>query len=189
MAFPTPGWGYVARHSLTATLLVKSATFPKCEKCDMILYKVQYKMVMCVTVVGNLWRQIFLCCWIWGNCHQAGKVWPSVRNGYFKTSLKISELWCVMAKLLAHCWKEKYCAVKCTLVPTIGKQLLLQVSREAVNSHSIVVGGLPKLSAKPKSWTYIILGLFFSFTVLFSSPLSHQKQTDINNNYSPSSYI
>lgn len=34
MPFPALGWGYVVRHSLTATLLVKSVTFPKCEKCN-----------------------------------------------------------------------------------------------------------------------------------------------------------
>lgn len=45
----------------TPWLLVKSATFPKCERCDRILYKGKYKMVMCVIVVGNLWGQIFLC--------------------------------------------------------------------------------------------------------------------------------
>lgn len=186
MPFPALGWGYVVRHSLTATLLVKSVTFPKCEKCNRVLYKVKYKMVVCVTVVGNLWGQIFLCRWIWGNCHQAGKVWSSVRNGCFKISLKTSELWCVMAKLLAHCWKEEQYAVKCTRVPTIGKQLLLQVSREAVNSCSTIVGSLPKQPAKLKSWK---LGLFVSFTVLFSSPLPHHKQKNTNNNYNPSSYI
>lgn len=46
MAFPALGWGYVVRHSLAATLLVKSATFPKCKKCDRVLYNVKYRMVM-----------------------------------------------------------------------------------------------------------------------------------------------
>ena len=54
MPFPTFGLGYVVRHSLTATRLVKSVTFHKREKCDRVLYKVKYKMVMCVFVVENL---------------------------------------------------------------------------------------------------------------------------------------
>lgn len=36
MPFPALGWGYVVRHSLTATLLVKSVTFSKCEKCNRV---------------------------------------------------------------------------------------------------------------------------------------------------------
>lgn len=48
------------------------------------------------------------------------------------------------------------------------KQLFLQVSTEAVNSCRTIVGSLPKLAAKP--WTNITVGLFVSFTLLFSSP-------------------
>lgn len=62
------------------------------------------------------------------------------------------------------------------------KQLLLQVSTEAVNSLSTIVGSLPKLAAKPESWTNVTVGLFVSFTVHFSSPSPHHRQTNINNN-------
>lgn len=47
-------FGHVVRHSLSATQLVKSATFHKCEKCSRLLYEVKYKMVMCVLMVENL---------------------------------------------------------------------------------------------------------------------------------------
>lgn len=53
MPFPTLAWGYVVRHSLAAALLIESVSFPKGEKCDGVLYKVKYNMVMCVTLVGN----------------------------------------------------------------------------------------------------------------------------------------
>lgn len=68
------------------------------------------------------------------------------------------------------------------------KQLFLQVSTEAVNSRSTIMGSLPKLAAKPESWTNVTAGLFVSYTVLFSSPLPHHKQTNISNNNTLSKY-
>lgn len=52
MPFLTFDLGYVVR--LTTTHLVKSVTFHKREQYDMVLYKVKYKMVMCVFMVENL---------------------------------------------------------------------------------------------------------------------------------------
>lgn len=47
-------FGYVVRHSLTATQLVKSVTFHKCEKCCRLLYEVKYRMEICALMVENL---------------------------------------------------------------------------------------------------------------------------------------
>lgn len=54
MPFLTFGSGYAVRHSLTAAQLVKPVTFHKGEKCDWVLYKVKYKMVMSVFMGENL---------------------------------------------------------------------------------------------------------------------------------------
>jgi len=53
MPFLIFGSGYMVRHSLTTTLLVKSVAFLKCDKCERVLYKVKYKMVMCVSAQGR----------------------------------------------------------------------------------------------------------------------------------------
>lgn len=92
MPFLALGSGYVVMHSLAVTQLVKSVTFRKCEKCKRVLYKVKYKMVMCVFVVENLLGTdlpVSL-----DLSELVGKVWPSVRNGCFKISLKISVMMC-----------------------------------------------------------------------------------------------
>lgn len=81
-------WGYVVMRPLTATQLVNSATFHKCEDCDRALYKAEYKMVMCVFTVENLLGTDLSV----SSDLSEPTVWPSVRDGCFKISLKISEL-------------------------------------------------------------------------------------------------